>query len=85
LFLELDLNWLAASDQSSLIVMVSDLDGFKQVNDRFGHLESLRLYGAKESCRQYDYVARMGGDKFVIAPGLAPDAAAEGRTDASIG
>ncbi len=68
-------------DRSSLTVMVSDMDGFKQVNDRFGHLEGnrvLRLFAQalKDSCREYDYVARMGGDEFVvIAPGLAADAA----------
>jgi diguanylate cyclase (GGDEF)-like protein len=61
--------------------MVSDMDGFKQINDRFGHLEGnrvLRLFSQalKDSCREYDYVARMGGDEFVvIAPGLATDAA----------
>ena len=70
-------------DTTSLIVMVCDMDGFKQINDRFGHLEGnrvLRLFATKlkESCREYDYVARMGGDEFVVvAPGLTGDAAAK--------
>jgi diguanylate cyclase (GGDEF)-like protein/putative nucleotidyltransferase with HDIG domain len=64
-----------------LAVMVCDLDGFKQINDRFGHLEGnkvLRLFAdfTKAVCREYDYVARMGGDEFVIvAPGMTPQAA----------
>src|ERR1700676_1980632 len=63
--------------------MVGDMDGFKQINDRFGHLEGnrvLRLFAQalKESCRENDYVDRMGGDEFVIiAPGLPADAAAK--------
>jgi diguanylate cyclase (GGDEF)-like protein/putative nucleotidyltransferase with HDIG domain len=65
----------------STAVMVCDLDGFKQVNDRYGHLEGdkvLRELGAKlkEACRGYDYVARMGGDEFVlVVPGLNHEAA----------
>jgi diguanylate cyclase (GGDEF)-like protein len=60
--------------------MVCDMDGFKQINDRFGHLEGnrvLKIFAQRlrESCREYDYVARMGGDEFVVvAPGLTPDA-----------
>jgi diguanylate cyclase (GGDEF)-like protein/putative nucleotidyltransferase with HDIG domain len=67
--------------KTSLTVMVCDLDGFKQINDRFGHLEGnriLRLFARslQGSCREYDYVARMGGDEFVIvAPGLGTSAA----------
>jgi diguanylate cyclase (GGDEF)-like protein len=63
--------------------MVCDMNGFKKINDRFGHLEGnrvLRLFAQalKDSCREYDYVARMGGDEFVvIAPGLGPEAAAK--------
>ena len=69
--------------QTSLAVMVCDIDGLKRVNDSFGHLEgdkllrefSLRL---KEACRGYDYVARMGGDEFVVtAPGLTAEGASE--------
>jgi diguanylate cyclase (GGDEF)-like protein/putative nucleotidyltransferase with HDIG domain len=64
---------------SPLAVLVCDLNGFKQVNDRFGHLEGNRLLHTvarklKDSCREYDYVARMGGDEFVlILPGIGLD------------
>jgi diguanylate cyclase (GGDEF)-like protein/putative nucleotidyltransferase with HDIG domain len=82
LFLQLDRELARCKrDTSSLIVMVSDMDGFKQINDRFGHLEGnrvLRLFAQalKDSCREYDYVARMGGDEFVVvAPGLTLEAA----------
>ncbi len=83
LFLQLDRELARCKrDNKTLTVMVADLDGFKQINDRFGHLEGnrvLRLFAQslKETSREYDYVARMGGDEFVvIAPGLTPEAAA---------
>jgi diguanylate cyclase (GGDEF)-like protein/putative nucleotidyltransferase with HDIG domain len=69
--------------KNPLAVMVCDIDGFKQINDSFGHLEGdklLREFSTrlKDVCRGYDYVARMGGDEFVIsAPGLTPEAATE--------
>jgi diguanylate cyclase (GGDEF)-like protein len=54
-----------------LAVLVCDLDGFKQVNDCFGHLAGNKVLsnvanGLKSNCREYDYVARMGGDEFVL-------------------
>jgi diguanylate cyclase (GGDEF)-like protein/putative nucleotidyltransferase with HDIG domain len=82
LFLQLDREMARCKrDNKTLTVMVADMDGFKQINDRFGHLEGnrvLRLFAhsLQETSRDYDYVARMGGDEFVvIAPGLTPEAA----------
>ncbi len=84
LFMHLD-HELARSrrEDSSVAVMVCDLDGFKQVNDLYGHLEgdkTLKLFATllKDVCREYDYVARMGGDEFVvIAPNMTPQAVRE--------
>ncbi len=77
-------------EQSTVAVMVCDLDGFKQINDRYGHLAGdkvLKLFGAAvtNSCREYDYVARMGGDEFVIlAPNMPPSAVPERAAQLSI-
>jgi diguanylate cyclase (GGDEF)-like protein/putative nucleotidyltransferase with HDIG domain len=68
---------------TALAVMVCDMDNFKQINDLYGHLEGDNLLKdfaghLKEMCRGYDYVARMGGDEFVVvAPGLKLEAAEE--------
>ena len=75
LFLHLDAE-LARCKRSGaeLAVLVCDLDGFKQMNDRFGHLVGNRALqrvadGLRGGCREYDYVARMGGDEFVLVLG----------------
>ncbi len=70
-----------------LAVLVCDLDGFKQVNDSFGHLAGNKVLssvanGLKENCREYDYVARMGGDEFVLLlPHITPESVDERISD----
>ncbi|HZU21721.1 MAG TPA: HD domain-containing phosphohydrolase, partial [Terriglobales bacterium] len=70
-------------EKTSLQLFVCDLNGFKEINDRYGHLEGNKLLRAfaerlKETCRGYDCVARMGGDEFVVAaPGLPTQNATE--------
>lgn len=58
-------------DKSSFAVIYIDLDGFKQVNDEFGHKtgDSLLIEVAKRlqsNVRAIDTVARIGGDEFII-------------------
>jgi len=66
-------NELARSGRSgeSLIVLMADLDGFKPVNDHFGHMAGdavLRQVAARmrTSVRRYDAVGRYGGEEFLI-------------------
>lgn len=62
---------MAARKSTRLAVLVCDLDGFKLVNDRFGHLFGNRVLQTvsrrfRDESDGSEYVARMGGDEFVI-------------------
>ena len=61
----------AIRHQTLLAVVVLDLDGFKRLNDVFGHAEGdkILIQTAKilmETGRATDMIARVGGDEFVI-------------------
>jgi len=61
----------ARRKQTMAAVMLVDLDGFKLVNDRFGHRMGDRVLAAvaarlRRCVRETDTVARMGGDEFVV-------------------
>jgi len=64
----------------ALAVLLCDLNGFKSVNDGFGHLVGNRLLQEiarhlRNSCREYDQVGRLGGDEFVfVLPELSREA-----------
>jgi len=56
----------------NLCVIFLDLDGFKRINDSFGHQVGDRLLvdfakRLKRNTRDADIVARWGGDEFIIA------------------
>jgi diguanylate cyclase (GGDEF)-like protein len=67
---------LDAPDAGGFAVVYLDLDGFKPVNDTWGHPAGdaiLREVAARLriACRPTDVIARLGGDEFaVVCPGV---------------
>ncbi|EIT71091.1 MULTISPECIES: diguanylate cyclase domain-containing protein [Hydrocarboniphaga] len=64
---------LARADRSRQLVglLYIDIDGFKPVNDRYGHLAGDRLLQRiagrmRQAIRRSDTVARLGGDEFAV-------------------
>ncbi|MFO1428825.1 MAG: GGDEF domain-containing protein [Candidatus Competibacteraceae bacterium] len=62
-------------DQCSLCLVMSDVDHFKSVNDRYGHLVGDKvLYAVAQALinlmRPNDMIARFGGEEFIV---LLPD------------
>ncbi len=82
----------APRKRSCPTVLLLDIDGFKSVNDTFGHSagDALLIRSAERLTallRKGDTVARMGGDEFLLllpdlAPGKSPEDAAARVLDA---
>ncbi|GAC1355617.1 MAG: GGDEF domain-containing protein [Acidobacteriaceae bacterium] len=77
---EIQINGLRRQPISAILI---DLDGFKQINDSFGHHCGDAVLIAVAQClrqkmRRQDYLARLGGDEFVLLlPNTAWDEASK--------
>lgn len=61
----------AEREQQPLTFALIDLDNFKSINDRFGHIAGDQVLCAladllRRYCRQADIVCRLGGEEFIV-------------------
>jgi two-component system cell cycle response regulator len=72
----------AERENGHVSMIMADLDHFKNINDRYGHMAGdsvLRLTTSRMNSlmRSYDYIGRYGGEEFVIVlPGCDRESAA---------
>jgi diguanylate cyclase len=69
-----------------LSMIVLDVDGFKSINDTYGHKAGDRALALiarviKQLLRESDFIARYGGEEFVILLPHTPEAAVYGIAD----
>ena len=76
-----EVNHLHAAEDLLLVGMM-DVDDFKQINDRYGHLSgdhalSVVAKALREHSRKSDFVSRYGGDEFLLIGHVKTEADAE--------
>lgn len=76
----------SAIDGTSFAVLWLDIDHFKSINDRFGHLAGDRVLQAfatiaRASCAADDLVGRVGGEEFALLVATTGAEAAAGVAD----
>lgn len=64
-------DWMSNSKPGRFALLLIDLDGFKSINDNFGHdagdlLLELAAARLSDSLRPMDNAARLGGDEFAV-------------------
>lgn len=74
----------AARSGENGVILIADLDGFKEINDEHGHAAGdavLRHFGQnlRTHTRADDFVARFGGDEFAVLLSASDPDAAEKR------
>ncbi|MCP5245968.1 MAG: GGDEF domain-containing protein [Burkholderiales bacterium] len=72
----------AKNNNEQLVLLLIDLDGFKEVNDHFGHKAGDKVlvevaHRLKTAIRKEDILLRLGGDEFVIAFNVAGESRSE--------
>jgi diguanylate cyclase (GGDEF)-like protein/PAS domain S-box-containing protein len=77
---------LAMRKKQGVFLLFCDVDGLKQINDTYGHLDGDRALSdaadvLRRTFRSADIIARLGGDEFTVFPLEAADTSAELLTE----
>ena len=70
-FFQLEFERLDSNENFPLALIMADVNGLKLINDSFGHKagdELLKIIGRamRESCKDNQFVSRIGGDEFIM-------------------